>query len=1037
MVKYCILYKNKFTKYGNHSFHKFPYDPRFDVSKMNKLLQIYSKKITVPTGMVNGIMGVNVDDDFSSTDSEDESQYEQYEQDFVKQEMKKYAKESTEGLKMTNNYESMSEVEGVEGFEYKNNAFDIYQQYNFTTTFIKKELPIDSFKEKILHLLEINNVIIIQGPTGCGKTTQVPQYILDYCREKTQYCNIAVTQPRKIATINVARRVCEERGWALGTICGYQVGLEKQISPNVLLTYMTTGVLLQKIISAKSLNQFTHVIIDEVHERNQELDFLLLIVILMSATIDAEEFSHYFRSQSLTMSLPASIVYVNKKSTFTKTIFYMEQLTSAIRSTNAFIPDYDINMPEISEGIWKVFTFLVSIIDKLDTEDVVTNKKVIGSILVFLPGINEIEEAERRLTRHYKETREKNKDEGEKIKWEIIPLHSSLPNDEQAKVFKPTSPGYRKVILSTNIAESSVTVPGSYYVIDFCQTKVMTVDPITKFMSLKLEWASHVNCEQRAGRVGRIGNGRVYRLVPRDFYNVYQKLCVPHWKGLSFKQKMLNLNDTPQQILALALNPPNLKNIENTVLTLKEIGALLQTCRGITSNSDGDITFLGTVMASLPIDVRLSKLIILGHLFSCLEDAVVIAAGCSIQNIFSLPFQQKFNAYKKLLLWADQSCSDLIALLNLYNVWQSYRRDNPFENVQAELQWCRLNLVSLKGLREWNLLVTEIKQRLESLHIKETTGPGRIALSHIDRPLILKVIIAGSFYPNYFIRCPDEVQLDEREAVKTVGEEIPLGRSTLLEWTQLSLVRCMSGQLKKCLKMKLVLMVIFKIYVEFKTKKTEQVAISVDGFQRITNTIPGKISTEMYEVIRKRQLGHKFELKLLPSAEAWEWAEKNGIMRNTTLQILTASSVDVEEKNCFSEVVYSPIPTLDIQHLTLKITEQIDAGHFWANTLESEYYLAQIEESLNKQILYSAVKVEGRLNMGKFYAARYIEDNLFYRCKINSMAQNILQIIFIDYGNIQQASPSDIYILPDRPECRLPPLAIECVLHGIQPLSKT
>ncbi|CAG9820352.1 unnamed protein product [Phaedon cochleariae] len=493
----------------------------------------------------------------------------------------------------------------------------------------------------------------------------------------------------------------------------------------------------------------------------------------MSATIEAEQFAHYFRCQSYA----APIIYVNKENFYTKTTFYLEDIdVRPVSDGNNF----ELDKPEISEDMWKVFTLLVAILWKLDASNPLTNQKIIGSVLVFLPGINEIEEAHKRLLKHYEELLRDSSASttgDPKTKWEIIPLHSSLPNDEQARAFKPAKAGSRKIILSTNIAESSITVQDSYYVIDFCMTKVMTVDPITKYMSLKLEWASHVNCDQRAGRVGRIGNGRVYRLVPRSFYQYkLPRKSIPEiirapLETTVLQAKMLNLNDSPQQILALAMNPPNLKNIELTILSLKEIGGLLQTCRGKFSASDGDITFLGTVMASLPIDVHLSKLIVLGHLFSCLEEAIIMAAGCSIQNIFSIPFQQRFNAYKKLLLWADGSFSDLIALLNLYQVWQSCKRENHFDSFQSELRWCSMNLVSLKGLREWNLLVIEIKQRLDFLNIKSI--PGQIHLKHDEKPLIIKIITAGAFYPNFFVRAPDCVQQDEREAVKMVGGRNP------------------------------------------------------------------------------------------------------------------------------------------------------------------------------------------------------------------------------------------------------------------------
>lgn len=271
----------------------------------------------------------------------------------------------------------------------------------------------------------------------------------------------------------------------------------------------------------------------------------------------------------------------------------------------------------------------------------------------------------------------------------------------------------------------------------------MTVDPLTKYMSLKLEWASHVNCDQRAGRVGRTGSGRVYRLVPKAFYEEQMmtrglpEILRAPLERIVLQSKRLNLDEPPRQILSLAMNPPNLKNIENTILSLKEMGALLQMCRGEFSSSDGDITFMGVVMASLPIDVRLAKLIVLGHLFNCLNEAVVIAAGCSVHNIFSVPFQQRFNAYKKQLMWADGSFSDLISLFNLYQVWQAYKRDNQFESVQAEIRWCTMNFVNLKGLREWNLIVQETMKRLENMKIQLI--PGQAHLSADERALILKV----------------------------------------------------------------------------------------------------------------------------------------------------------------------------------------------------------------------------------------------------------------------------------------------------------
>jgi ATP-dependent RNA helicase TDRD9 len=199
---------------------------------------------------------------------------------------------------------------------------------------------------QILDMINTNSVVIIHGPTGCGKTTQVPQYIMDQCRATKSPCNIVVTQPRRIAAINIAQRVCEERGWAIGTVCGYQVGLDKNVGDQVILTYMTTEVLLQKLILQKNLNKYTHIVIDEVHERNKALDFLLLLVrkylftnsssvkvILMSATMQAKEFAQYFRSVSRNDPrdyLLAPILHVTKKSQYTTNIYYIEQFLDGV-----------------------------------------------------------------------------------------------------------------------------------------------------------------------------------------------------------------------------------------------------------------------------------------------------------------------------------------------------------------------------------------------------------------------------------------------------------------------------------------------------------------------------------------------------------------------------------------------------------------------------------------------------------------------------------------------------------------------------------
>ncbi|KAK9877509.1 hypothetical protein WA026_018618 [Henosepilachna vigintioctopunctata] len=1016
----------------------------------------------VPGPTVDGRMNIGPKCNYSSS-SEDEDPCEDYAKKFIQQEMKLYSEcykdESRGNGGITLNVDDITRE--LAGSDIRSEVYqmarrpEIYSKYNFETSIPKKNLAILGCREKILSVIKANSVVVIDGPTGCGKTTQVPQYILDDCRAHQKECNIVITQPRKIATINVAKRVCQERGWALGTICGYQVGLEKELGPDVILSYMTTGVLLQKLIHSKSLNEYTHIIVDEVHERNQDLDFLLLVirkllftksfntrVILMSATINTEDFAHYFRYQYKGDDFQAPVVYINEPNQFAITKYFLDNLPPSLPTAH-----FDIDKPEICEGVINVFLFLLTAFNKLDEADPFTNETRLGSVLVFLPGIREIEDIEKLLIEKQLQWNSTSENDS-KMKWEIIPLHSSLPNDEQARAFKPVAPPYRKIILSTNIAESSITVPDISYVIDFCLTKNMVVDKDTKFASLRLEWASHVNCEQRAGRAGRVSNGRVYRLVNRIFYERFMdKESTPEilrapLESVTLQAKMLDFNEEPKAILALAINPPNLSNIEKTVLRLKEIGALLDTCKGRKNISDGDITYLGTVMASLPMDVCFSKLIVLGHMFSVLHEAIIIAAGCSIPNIFSTPFNQRFQAYNKKLLWADGSCSDLMALLNLYKVWQACRRDGAFKQPREEFAWCKANLVSLKGLREWQLLISEIQSRLRKLGIEETSGPARVNLSSRERVIILKVIICGAFYPHYFIRSAAHGQIDEREAVRTVGGRDPCKTVYLMGMDPGQPISLYSEEIKKMLGLKEDCKVesdgTSKIFIEFKNYKQPE-TVYVDGQQCVT-TIPGKIAMDVYHAVKRRTMKVPLTLNILPKDLAWDHLanlEKQHAKGSKSNNINSSSDKEADNEstlNCFSQIEYNPFPSLDTEYMTVVISHRIDAGHFFCQNVNdgTQEMLEDINGWLNSRPL-TEVNIKTIKN-DEIYASKYKKDGQFYRAKIHMrLSETEAQVLFVDYGNIETVKLRNLCKLPDIPILNIAPLAVECTLSEVEP----
>ncbi|XP_061721919.1 uncharacterized protein LOC133528537 isoform X1 [Cydia pomonella] len=629
---------------------------------------------------------------------------------------------------------------------------EVYSKYSFQMKEDTNNLSINSSKTDILDRIRGFPVVIIEGPTGCGKTTQVPQWILDDCHKHRRACKIIVTQPRRIAAISIAKRVAQERGWDVGGLVGYQVGLENRTSNDTRIHYVTTGVLLQKLVNAKTMNEYTHIILDEVHERGQDMDFLLLVVkkllytvsptvkvILMSATFQTQKFADYFMIPTPRGQHMASCIQVNKKDPmFSVKTFYLEQLSKFGSLVEACTPK--AHEPTVISEMYHLVVKLVNAFEQIDmTEDKIANRSEadLPSVLIFLPGINEIEDQYNALTDM--QLRKKISPECPRYNWWVLPLHSTITADEQVRVFQRAPPGHRKLILATNIAESSITVPDIKYVIDFCLMKILVADSATNFSTLSLTWASKSNCEQRAGRAGRVRDGRVYRLVPAKYYDKFQQDSPPEivrcpLERLVLLAKMLDMGP-PSDVLALAMDPPEMANIQRTMLVLKEIGALKKTVDGEWSSSDGELTYMGRIMARLPLDVKVSKIIILGHIFGCLEDSIIMAAALSVKNVCSSPFRERLNAYNAKLTWADGSTSDCVAFLHIYKVWDRFRQQQFFKQKgNSEAAWARRFYVQLRALRELGDMVRELRHRLSREGVEAPKGspwaPNHLAFVH-------------------------------------------------------------------------------------------------------------------------------------------------------------------------------------------------------------------------------------------------------------------------------------------------------------------
>ncbi|GAB1297823.1 ATP-dependent RNA helicase TDRD9 [Apodemus speciosus] len=664
------------------------------------------------------------------------------------------------------------------------------------TTYKYPDLPINRCKEEVISLIESNSVVIIHGATGSGKSTQLPQYVLDHHTQRSAFCNIVVTQPRKIGASSIARWISKERSWTLGGVVGYQVGLEKIATEDTRLIYMTTGVLLQKIVSAKSLMEFTHIFIDEVHERTEEMDFLLLVVrkllrtnsrfvkvILMSATINCKQFADYFAVPVQNKMNPAYVFEVEGKPHAIEE-YYLNDLGHIYHSG---LPPYRLEEPVITKDVYEVAVSLIQMFDDLDMKESGNKTWCLG---------------------------------------EINYMHELLTNMI-----------HKRIILSTNIAESSVTVPDVKYVIDFCLTRTLVCDEDTNYQSLRLSWASKTSCDQRKGRAGRVSKGYCYRLIHRDFWDsaipdhvVPEMLRCPLGSTI-LKVKLLDMGE-PRALLATALSPPSLSDIERTILLLKEVGALAVSGQREDENPhDGELTFLGRVLAQLPVSQQLGKLIVLGHVFGCLDECLII--GNKVH-------------------FSGSSRSDCLALVEAFRAWQACRQRGELRHPKDELDWGRLNYIQIKRIREVAELYEELKTRISQFNM--FVDPRHPVLDQeypYKQRFILQVVLAGAFYPNYFTFG----QPDEEMAVRELAGKDPKTTVVLkhippygfLYYKQLQSLFRQCGQVKS---------IVFdgaKVNVDFQKQTVDPMQVSFNTLDRPRTVADLLLTVDVTEVV---EAGH-------------------------------------------------------------------------------------------------------------------------------------------------------------------------------------
>ncbi|VDP08434.1 unnamed protein product, partial [Soboliphyme baturini] len=555
----------------------------------------------------------------------------------------------------------------------------------------RRSLPIYPFKEDLIKAVSEHQIIIIEGETGSGKTTQIPQYLHEagYCADGKK---VGCTQPRRVAAMSVAARVAYEMNVKLGLQVGYSIRFEDCTSEKTLIKYMTDGMLLREFLSEPDMQGYSVIIIDEAHERTLHTDILFGLVkdiarfrtdlklLISSATIDAEKFSTFFDDAPI-FRIPGRRFPVD--------IYY----------TRAPEADY------IDASIISVLQIHLT-------------QPLPGDILVFLTGQEEIDAVQEAL-------QERCRLIGTKMKELIVtPIYANLPSDMQAKIFDPTPSNARKVVLATNIAETSVTIDGISYVIDpgFC--KQNSYDFRRGMEYLHVVPISKASANQRAGRAGRTGPGKCFRLYTAWAYQKeLEDQPVPEIQRTNLGNvvlmlKSLGINDL---IHFDFLDPPPQEALVLALEQLYALGAL---------NHRGELTKLGRRMAEFPIDPMMAKMLMASEKFHCSEEVLTIAAMLSVNSaIFYRPKDKIVHAdTARQSFWSP--AGDHLTLLNVYNQW----KDTDYST-----QWCYENFIQHRSMKRARDVRDQLEGLMDRVEVEIESNPG-------DTVGIRKSVTAGYFY---------------------------------------------------------------------------------------------------------------------------------------------------------------------------------------------------------------------------------------------------------------------------------------------------
>ncbi|GAA5197071.1 ATP-dependent RNA helicase HrpA [Microbacterium jejuense] len=589
------------------------------------------------------------------------------------------------------------------------------------------ELPVSAARDEIARAIQDHQVVIVAGATGSGKTTQLPKIALELGRTR-----IAHTQPRRLAARTIAERVAEELRVPLGTAVGYKVRFTDKVSADTSIALMTDGILLNEIHRDRLLRRYDTIIVDEAHERSLNVDFLLgylrriltkrpdLKVIITSATIDPESFAKHFAEPDGT---PAPIIEVSGR-TYPVEIRYRPS-TGARTATGAGTARRDDESDDV-DGI-------TAALRELDREPA-------GDVLVFLPGEAEIRDAADAVRGLYAK---------DAAPTEVLPLFGRLSAAEQHRVFEPSHVAgvRRRVILATNVAETSLTVPGIRYVVDTGTARISRYSNRSKVQRLPIEPVSQASAQQRSGRAGRTSAGVAIRLYAEEDFEARPEFTEPEILRTSLASVIL-------QMLALGfgdissfpfLTPPDSRGVKAAFDLLVELGAVK------TGREHHTLTDLGREISRLPIDPRFARMLIEARRTGVLRDVLAIVAGLSIQDVRERPEERREEADRFHARFTDPT-SDFLSLLNLWN---------HLQEKQAELgssafrRLCRAEHLNYVRVREW----ADVHRQLSALVNAPRRGVDHDGTAEPDQ--VHKAILSGLL--------SQLGVLDERTAARAAG----------------------------------------------------------------------------------------------------------------------------------------------------------------------------------------------------------------------------------------------------------------------------